>query len=170
MLNFNCQRCPCWSRYLDELYVPLRLVAKATPGEEDEQQRTDAEGDDIDPLPVPVDNRCSPSTDDKLRGDEQGNQTKSGIAKSMGERGEQHTSPCVIEDPGEEKREGNRGDEETRVAGEAEGSEYERKERGQMPQAMQRAENNGPQDGAVALLQPRQRKSAPTQFFGERRC
>jgi signal transduction histidine kinase len=80
------------------LLVPIRLIAKATPGEEDEQQRTGAEYYDIDPLPAPVDNRCSPSTDDKLRGDEQANQTAPCIAKPMGERGEQHTSPRVIED------------------------------------------------------------------------
>src|SRR5438270_3842946 len=85
------------------------------------------------------------------------------------ERVEQLTSPGVIEDPGVDKRAGNRDEEEARVVGEAERSEYLRKERGQMPQAMQRAEDDGPQDRAVALLQPRQRKAAPAQFFGERR-
>ena len=87
----------------------------------------------------------------------------------MGERGEQHTSSRVIEDPGVEKRCSNRDEEETRVVGEAERSEYLRKEHGQMPQAMQRAEDDGSQDGTVAVLQPRQRKSAPAQFFCERR-
>src|SRR5947208_1354010 len=156
-----CQRCLCWSRRLDELCVLLRLVAKATPGEEDEQQRTDAEYDDIHPLPAPVDKGLCPSTDRELRGDEQDNHTTGCIAKPMGECREQHTSPRMIENPGVEKREGNRDEEETRVVGKAERSEYERKEHGQMPQAMQRTEDEGPQDGAVALLQPRQRKATP---------
>src|SRR5207237_1673997 len=134
-----------WSRCLDELRIPLRLVAKATPGEEDEQQRTDTEYHDIHSLPAPVDKGACPPADDKLRGNEQANQTSGCIAKSMGERGEQHTAPCVIEDPGVDKRAGNRDEEEARVVGEAERSEYLRKERGQMPQAMQRAEDDGPQ-------------------------
>src|SRR5450755_1034061 len=70
------QRRLCRSRCLNEVRVPLRLMAKAAPGEDDEQQGTEAEGDDIDSLPAPVDNRRSPSTDDQMRGDEQGNQTK----------------------------------------------------------------------------------------------
>jgi hypothetical protein len=97
------------------------LVAKAKPSEEDEQQRTDAERDDIDPLPAPIDNGCSPSTDNKLRGDEQGNDTTGSIAKPMDERGEQHPSPRVIEDSGVEKRAGNCDEEEACVVGEHDG-------------------------------------------------
>jgi hypothetical protein len=37
-----------------------------------------------------------------------------------------------------------------------------------MPQAMQCAEDDTPQNGAVALLQPRQCESAPAQLFRER--
>ena len=86
----------------------------------------------------------------------------------MGERGEQHTAPRVIEDPGEDKRGGNRGEEEPRVGRKAEGPKQPGKEHGQMPQAVQRAEDYGSQDGTVALLQPRQGESASAQFFGER--
>ena len=56
------------------------------------------------PCQPPVDKRLRPPTDDKMCGDEQGNQTTGCIAKTMGERREQHTSFRVIEDPGVEKR------------------------------------------------------------------
>ena len=160
----------CWLRYLKELRVPLWVVSETAPGEDEEQHHKGAEYHDIIPVPASVDEGARPFTDDELRdGDEQDKQTIGCIAKTMGERCDQHTSFRVIEDPGVEKRGGNRNDEETYVVGEAERSEQPRKERGQMPQAVQRAEDDGPQDGAVALLQPRQRKSTPAQFFCERR-
>ena len=141
--------------------VPLWVVSKSALGEDEEQDRTDANGDDIDPIPVPVGNRCSPSTDDQLRGDEENKHSRGCIAKPMSERRNQHTSFRVIEDPGEEKRGSDCSEEETRVVGEVERSKQPSKKRGQMPQAMQCAEDDAPQDGAVALLQPRQRESAP---------
>ena len=157
----------CRMSYLYQVRVPLRNVPETPSGEDEEQQRTDAKGDDIDPIPVPVGNRRSPSTDDQLRGDEENKHSRGCIAEPMGECRDQHTTSRVIEDPGEEERCSNRGEEEPCVIGEAERSEQPRKERGQMPQAMQRAQNDAPHDGAVALLQPRQRKAAPAQFFSE---
>ena len=159
----------CWLRYLDKLRVPLGLIAKSAPGEDEKQHGNDAKCDDIDPLPVPINNRRSPPCDNKVRGDEENKHTTASIAEPMGKRGDEYTAPRVIEDPGEDKRSGNRGEEETRVGGEAERSKQARKEHGQMPQAVQRAEDDGSQDGTVALLQPRQRKAAPAQFFRERR-
>src|SRR2546421_1580589 len=85
------RRCLYCSRCLNELGITIRLVAKATPGEDDEQQHTDAEDHDIHPLPAPVDKGACPPADDKLRGNEQANQTSGCIAKPMGERGEEHT-------------------------------------------------------------------------------
>ena len=114
------------SRSLKELRVLLRLIPKSTPGEDEEQHYKGAEYHDIIPIPASGDEGTRPSTyefarvEDELRGDEQEKQDIGCVSKTVGERREQHTSFRVIEDPGVEKRGGNRDEEETHVVGEDE--------------------------------------------------
>src|SRR5215472_9589328 len=95
------QRHLSWSRDLDELRVAIWPVSESTPGEDDDEQRTDCVGDAEIPPSIEDSHpeaSVNPPEGDWISNELIKHQHSGGIHRRVQEDRDENTSLCVVED------------------------------------------------------------------------